>query len=212
VEKLFASLFPFFFIAMWLTVTTILSVVSGWFRLASQYPNRPEKALYKASFVSGSLGSVSMRGLLKLEACPSGMRIGIFRLFGPFCRDFLVPWREIHVQRTDSFFLGRVAELELGRETKLRLPGYVADQLARAAPGRWPEFGPISVETTSTVFWSLAKRWALLTTFAAAFFVIVPRLMSGGQASVPIAVAIAFPAVVMLINVLPEFFRRTRKI
>jgi hypothetical protein len=42
---------------------------------------------------------------LKLSPCSSGLRLGIVRLFGPFCRDFLVPWDEISVVRKDRFFV-----------------------------------------------------------------------------------------------------------
>jgi hypothetical protein len=209
VEKLFSSLFPIFFIAMWLGVTTILSAKSGWFRLVREYPDRPESALRKFSFISGSMGMVSMRGMLTLQACPSGLRVGMFRLFGPFSRNFLVPWNEIHVERTDSFFLGKVAELEFGRESKLRVAGYVADELARAVPGHWPELGHFSREPISNVLGSLAKRWLLLTAPAATFFILVPRLAFNGHGP-PIVVAILFPAIVMFMGLLPEVFRRLR--
>ena len=40
-----------------------------------------------------------MQGILKIGVCPSGLRIGIMRAFGPFSRNFFVPWEEIKVER-----------------------------------------------------------------------------------------------------------------
>jgi|SRR5580692_347526 len=99
---------------IWFAATMILSVLSGWFGLMERYPDHDEKAIVTLANQSGSLGLVSMRGILKLSVCPSGLRIGIMRIFGPFCRDFVVPWNEITVTRSDRF-LWKVAKLSFGQ-------------------------------------------------------------------------------------------------
>ena len=98
---------------LWFAVTMILSFLSGWFGLMERYPDRDEISVVTLANQSGSLGFVSMRGILKLSVCPSGLRIGIMRIFGPFCRDFLVPWNEITVTRSDRVFW-KVAKLSFG--------------------------------------------------------------------------------------------------
>ncbi|HEY5347424.1 MAG TPA: hypothetical protein VIJ72_04465, partial [Rhizomicrobium sp.] len=57
-------LFPLFFAGLWLFVTTILGAISGWYSLARKYPDRPEDAVLTLRFQSGSVGLVSMRGIL----------------------------------------------------------------------------------------------------------------------------------------------------
>jgi hypothetical protein len=81
---------------------------------------------------------VRLRGVLKLAACPGGLRVGMFRLFGPFARDFFVPWDEIEVRRS-SWFGTPFAELRFGRPAvgRLTIHGRVADRLAEAASHEW---------------------------------------------------------------------------
>lgn len=101
----FFAVFPIFFIALWLAVTSILGVMSGWFGLAERFPDRREPTLAKIGGLSGMMGiGVSMRGILTLTACQSGLRVSIWRIFGPFSRPFLVPWREISTRPVTIFF------------------------------------------------------------------------------------------------------------
>jgi hypothetical protein len=202
----FLIAFPLF----WFAVTMILSVLSGWFGLMERYPDRDDDALAVFANQSGSLGAVSMRRILKLSVCPSGLRIGITRIFGPFCRDFLVPWNEITVTRSDRF-LWKVAKLSFGQPSNgsLKVFAEVADRLARASGNHWPEPGSFPSETASQSFSRIAKQWVATTALAAAFFIIVPRLMSPNAANrPPIVVAILFPAIVFGIGALLQYSRR----
>lgn len=134
--------FPVLFVAMWLAVTALIGFMAGWFALMRRYPDRDETALAVLKWQSGRMGWIGarLRGVLTLSVCPSGLRVGMFRLFGPFSRDFLVPWSEIEVTRRD-WFLGRVAELKFGTPAAgvLTIGADVADELARTAQTRWPE-------------------------------------------------------------------------
>jgi len=132
---------------LWFAVTMLLSVISGWFGLMERYPDHGETALAVLANQSGSLGAVSMRGILKLSVCPSGLRIGIMRIFGPFCRDFFVPWNEITVTRGDRFFW-KQAKMSFGQPPigNLTVLADIADRLARAAGNHWPEPGSFPEE------------------------------------------------------------------
>src|ERR1700704_783990 len=101
----FPLFFPIFFAVVWLGVTTLLGFLSGWFALMQQYPDRDEKPLLQLNWESGMMGTigVNMRNVLKIGVCPSGLRIGMLRVFGLFCRDFFVPWRDISVAKKDWF-------------------------------------------------------------------------------------------------------------
>jgi hypothetical protein len=212
----FAIVFPIFFAAMWLAVTTLLGALSGWYALMQRYPDREEKPLLHLWGQSGTMGAgVGMSGILKLSVCPSGLRVGMFRVFGVFCHDFFVPWEEIRIRRKTWLFMA-LAELRFGdgASGKLTVQSNVADQLARAAGGDWPEPGMFPRQTTEAVFWDLAKQWAILTTFASLFFISASRLASApGHDPVgpPVVVAIAFPAIVFGIVSLIRFFVRLRQ-
>jgi hypothetical protein len=135
---------PLFYLALfpplWFAVTMAVSFMSGWFALMERFPDRTEVPLATLANRSGSLGGASMSGILKLSICPTGLRIGIMRIFGPFSRDFVVPWDEITVTRGNRFFW-KVAKLSFGRPPKgiLTLTAAVADRIARAAGDHWPE-------------------------------------------------------------------------
>ena len=190
--------FPVAFVLMWLMVTTILGFLSGWYVLMQRYPNRKDEALLKLGYQSGQMGLwVGMRGVLNVSVCHSGLRIGILRVFGVFCRDFFVPWEEISVRRRDRF-LWRAAELQFGHPAvgKLSISAHIADRLARSASGHWPEAGPFLQEANGQVFVGMVKQWAVTTFFAALFFTVVPRLASPRGTVPPVSVSILFPAIV----------------
>jgi hypothetical protein len=124
ISGFFPILFPLLFAGFWLLVTTVLMTMAGWFDLARKYPNRDDPALLRLRFQSGRMGSflggVSMSGILRLEACQTGLRVGMWKLFGPFCRDFFVPWNEIQIKRK-YWIVWKVANLEFGDAGNLEL-------------------------------------------------------------------------------------------
>jgi len=204
--------FPFFFVGLWLFVTAVLAVLSGWFSLMMRYPNRPEPPLLKLRWQSGRMGlGVHMNGLLTFSACPSGLRVGMFRLFGIFCRDFFVPWEEVFVdRRQSSWFMGPQARITFGSTGTLTVIATDADQLAAAAGSRWPEIEPPIAETRKDVFRRFARLWLISTAFAATFFTVVPRLAAPEVAFPPIPVAILFPAIVFGVGFLIQYWNYTR--
>lgn len=185
-----------FFILLWLFVGVILGFFSGWYSLMRAFPDRPyEEALAIFSNESGMVGLVSMRGILKLSPCHSGLRVGIMRLFGPFQKNFFVPWNAISVSRKVK--LGwRYAELSFGTFGSLRISDLLADRLWQTAPQSWPEKGAPPLITGARAFRYYFQRWLIFTTVAAALFIIVPRLAGAGSGNYPpVLVAILFPAI-----------------
>jgi hypothetical protein len=102
-------LFPVMFAAIWFGVTFLLGWMSGWHSLMERYPDRHETPLLQLSWQTGVMGTagVNYKNILRLAACPSGLRVGVMKLFGPFARDFMVPWRDIEVKRQRWFWMGR---------------------------------------------------------------------------------------------------------
>ncbi len=116
--------------AIWLGVTSLLGAMSGWFALQRAFPDREEPALLDMRMQTGMMGGVSLRNCMRLEACPSGLRISVSRLLGPFQRPFFVPWSTIAVRRGKLLFGGayrlglgtpEVGALTLGEGTTARL-------------------------------------------------------------------------------------------
>jgi len=196
-----------FFVAVWLGATTLLALLSGWFRLMMAYPNQSIEPVLRLRAQSGTMGGVSMRSVLTLSVCPTGLRVGIMRLFGPFCRDFLVPWESIAVVRKKTLF-GPVAELQFGKPMigKLRIPTQAADGIARAAAGYWPEAGPLSEQKPEDRVRNLLTSWAVMTSLAALFFILAPRVVGPSDAGPPIVVAILFPATVFGVVSIVRFY------
>jgi len=156
--------FPLIFALLWITITTLLGFLSGWFALARAYPDRDETALQTFAGQSGSMGLVSMRGVLRLSVCPAGLRLGMLRIVGPFCRNIFVPWKELSVERKDRLFMKSV-QIAFGQPLvgTVTIPADVADRLARAAAGHWPETGPITNDASGEAASRILKQWIVMT-------------------------------------------------
>jgi hypothetical protein len=186
-----------FFGLGWLLVTVILGYASGWYSLTREFPDLPyEDALSVFTRESGTIGLVSMHGILKLSPCRSGLRVGIMRLFGPFSKPFLVPWNTINISR--KALLGwTYAELSFGTHGKLRISGLLADRLWQTVPQSWPEKGIAQSVTSKRVLQQYFLGWLAMTIIASAFFILAPRIASPKSNSYPpIIVAVLFPAIV----------------
>ena len=204
--------FPFFFASLWLAVTTHLGFASGWYSLMKRFPNRDEEPLLTLKRQSGSMGlgmGVSMRNILRLSACPSGLRIGLMRIFGLFCRDIFVPWDEMSVKRT-TYFFQPVAELDFGVPLvgRLLLPELAANRLRQVVLEKWPEAGPMRVFTRKSIFWRIFKVWFLRMGLSSAFFIVLPRLVAPPGAWPPVLVAILFPAFIYGVVAIFEYRRQ----
>jgi hypothetical protein len=182
---------------MWLGVSTVIAVVSGWFRLMARFPDQPEEPLLRITRQAGVMGAgARMNGILSLSVCPSGLRVGIMRIFGPFCRDFFVPWDAISMTRKTSWSRP-VADLQFGIPAtgSLTIAAPVANRLANAALGRWPESGSLPEETRASIGRRLLMQWALVTSAVAVLVIVSTRLNAPAGTRPPIQV-ILFVAVV----------------
>ena len=136
---------PLFFVLIWTGVTTLLGFLSGWFSLMQQFPDRDEKPIVQLNWQSGFMGKVGVnfRNVLRIGVCSSGLRVGVLRIFGPFARDFFVPWHAITAAKKE-FWMWQVTELSFGKPEvgRLMVYGYTAGQIAETAKGR-PEIAAV---------------------------------------------------------------------
>lgn len=214
IEQWFPYAFPLFFVGMWLCITSILGFLSGWFSLQYQFPDEgDEEPLLKLGGQSGSMGiGVSMSGILRLRAYPSGLGIGIPRLFGPFQKPLKIPWSEIEALNSSSFLLP-MAKLQLGRRTggQLKISARSWSKLVDAARQStaiatpMPNAERVSRQSTAQ---GMFLQWLVITASAAAFFYFVSRLNGTGE-GIPLRVAIGFPAVVFGVGQLVRYFRES---
>jgi hypothetical protein len=199
------------FSIFWVLTLTLLGVLSGWFELQKRYPDRDDEVLAGFRFQSGSLSKglpVHMNGMLHLTACRSGLRVGMWRLFGPFSRDFLVPWQVLAVSR-HRMLIWRRAEIRLGVEGKLEIAGHLADRIAAAAGGAWPE-RPIPVpERPSEALRAVFFDWLLVSSIYGLFFSAMRGVSTPSQGDFPLG-ARPFLAPFAVIGVLSviAFLRR----
>jgi hypothetical protein len=152
-----------------------------------------------------------MGRILTLGTCPAGLRVGIMRIFGPFCREFLVPWESIAIARKRRVFWS-VAKLQFGKPVvgTLTIPAHVADKLAQASAGLWPEPTTFQPERRRDTFRRLLVHWAVMSSFAALFFTLAPLVAVPHGTHPPLLLTILFPAGVFgVANTIRYFAERT---
>jgi len=207
---LFLSLFPIAFVGMWLFITTMLGMLSGWFALQGQFDRGDEAPLVTFRHLSGSMGlGVNLNGILTLSACPSGLRVAIWRMFGPFQRPFLVPWAEISPEQKTRFFVP-LARLGLGSPEvgKLVIDAGIWQKLAAHAPaGRRTTAAPLPLVTNQQLARGLALQWAVISGIAIAFFTFILQLPPGAPPML-LAIFTAFPVIAFGIAQLTRYRRQ----
>ena len=113
-ETALFAIFPFLFVGMWLLVTTLLWWLSGWGALQEKFPDKDEAPLKRLRFQSGLLGkgglwnpwgNVNYGNCLRLDLCPGGLRVAIWRIFGLFSKPFFIPWQRITVEERRILFM-----------------------------------------------------------------------------------------------------------
>jgi hypothetical protein len=142
--------FILFFAGMWLTVTWLLSYVSGWAFLARHYrAARPFAGRYERIRASqmGPLGPFGgARNALYVAIDPQGLHLRMFILFRVNCRDLFIPWDEITVTRGRSFFMDFV-EFHFRQAPRIgvRIFGKAGDVIKALAGPAWPAETPPDV-------------------------------------------------------------------
>ena len=210
----FPFAFPFLFVGTWLLATTMLGFMSGWFNLQQWYPDDgSEEPLLKFGGQSGSMGmGVALNGCLILRAYPSGLGVGIWRIFAPFQKPLRIPWSEIEAEPSRSFFQPMV-KLHLGKPSNgtLKIGARSWSRLVEAVPqadrGTSIQMPSAVSASSQSLALGILLQWVVVTTIAAAFFYFVSRF--GDQRSaLPLAVCIGLPAIGFGIGQLIRYARQ----
>jgi len=204
-------LFPIFFAAIWVGASTILGWMSGWFNLQQWYPEPTGEPLLKLRGQSGSMGlGVALNGVLRLTAYPAGLGVGIWRVFGPFQRTFLVPWSEIGVEESRSFFTPMV-KLSFGNPPNGRLKISMrswSKLVAAAKPATTAPLPAAPEVSRAAVARRMFLEWLVLTTIGATFFLVVSHAWDSDE-TIPVAFCIGLPAIMFGISQLIRFARES---
>jgi hypothetical protein len=200
---------------MWLAMTAMLGLMSGWFDLQQWYADEgDEQPLLTLRGQSGSMGTgfgVGLNGILTLSVKRSGLSIRIWRIFGPFQKPLLIPWREISAEPKRVLFMRQV-KLRFGNPAngQLRISQRTWSRLAVALP-RTDGGGPLQATagppvSPASVARGMLFEWLAITSFAATFFYIASRTNAGE--GLPLGLCIGFPAVVFGIGQLIRYARQ----
>ncbi len=85
-------------LGIWFLVLWILSVASGWRRLAKRFDAPPLAPAGARRLGSAFIGAVRYNGVLRLAIDHRGMFLSPSSIFRPFHRPLLVPWSEIRIE------------------------------------------------------------------------------------------------------------------
>jgi hypothetical protein len=111
-------LFPLIFLMMWLVITSLVGLLSGWFRLQSWYSDDgTDEVLFSTPALPGYMGRLGVRlsGWLTLGASRKGLSLRVFRLLAPFQRPLLIPWSEVQASPPiGGWFGGERVTLQFG--------------------------------------------------------------------------------------------------
>jgi hypothetical protein len=193
------------FAVFWTIICSVLGAFAGWYGLAEAYRDRDERAFLKIGFQSAAMGSglkVSMGGILTFSACPSGLRVSIWRVFGPFSKPFLVPWAEVRARRQKGPILfGAVLTLGHPQIGSLVINARTWNRLAKSARDHDIQIEPIARLSMRQLVVAILLQWAIAAAFLS-FFLFSMIRQDGVQAvATPLIVASLFLACLTVIQI-----------
>lgn len=100
--------FPFYFVGLWLFVTGLLTLTSGWRLLAAKYLTRQPSTGRRFYGVSASIGAVpfavNYNNCLTVFVANGGFYIQPIFIFALFSPRLFIPWRDVQVEKTSYLF------------------------------------------------------------------------------------------------------------
>ncbi len=198
----------------WFLLAALIGFFSGWYALASAYPDRPERAVAKRARLNATMGSATLNGLLRMEVCPSGLRLALNRMVVPFARTLFVPWGDIEIRQKKAFMpLPRIILLIGRARRKVTLAPEAVFALMRDSVGVWPEALLLPLETDHQFARRLFKQWLMATLIATVLLTVIPTLLIDLPSDQGLLVlGLALPAITIGVNCVLTYFRfRSRR-
>lgn len=116
---------PIFFVALWSAIVAMMSLVSGWRRLARVYRTIEPPAGGKTTrSVTGMVGAARYKRVLTIATDDRGMFVTISWIFRMGHPSLFIPWRDIHNARKMNLFYWQFIAFDIGspRIAGMRLP------------------------------------------------------------------------------------------
>jgi hypothetical protein len=115
---------PAFLVGMWCVVLLLVSVLSGWSRLASHFPAREPAAGETLRMQSIKVGWADYNGCLTIHRTSEGIRLAVWPMFRIGHPPIFIPWEAIHNTRARQILWSKRVICEVGspRVAKLELP------------------------------------------------------------------------------------------
>jgi hypothetical protein len=128
-----------FYPTVFLLLVALISWQSCWFKLRKAFPDQPDKPILRLRGQNGKIGTNRLIGVLELDVCPTGLRVGLMWPAELYWKAFFVPWGDITIIGPTPF--RSVIEFRFGHPSigRLRISKSLANQLAAAANQRWPK-------------------------------------------------------------------------
>lgn len=202
-------------VGMWLLMTSLIGLLSGWFNLQQWYlDDGGEEPLLELNGKSGSMGlGVALNGILKLRAYPSGLGLGVLRIFAPFQKPLKIPWSEIEAEPCSSFFLPMV-KLGLGKPANGRLKisarswARLVESVSSSSSGSQFQMPAAIPVGAASVARAMIAQWAIISLAVAAFLGFA-SWTAGPEARFPLALWIGMSIVLLGIGQLIRYARES---
>ncbi len=133
--------FIVYFAAMWLGVTGLLSVLSGWSGLATYWRARDQPTGERFRMRSGSIGMrylpVGYGNCLTITVSDKGLGLSLLFPFMFLSPPLFIPWIQISsVQEGKFLFIRHVIVQPSNHWSRIKLYGAVAEKVLAASKGR----------------------------------------------------------------------------
>lgn len=131
--------FTTFFLVLWMSISLLMSRVSGWAKLAKHYAASSDEQGKTYYMCSGYIGSVRYKSCLTLCACKNGLRLSMLFLFRMGHPPLFIPWDQFHNVSEKRMLFARLLNASIGRPTlvKVTLPIWVREYLPDESNPDW---------------------------------------------------------------------------
>ncbi|MBD2702951.1 hypothetical protein IC229_20055 [Spirosoma sp. BT702] len=126
--------FSIFFVSLWSGIVYLLSYLSGWQTLASQYRVQPRQEGIESN-VYGRVGFVNYNGVLKVACTEQGLYLSVMNVFSLGHPPILIPWSSVHDIR-EQHLLFQATVVFNADSTRITLPSRFMTPIRQYTSGR----------------------------------------------------------------------------
>lgn len=103
------------FAGVWFLACKAISSLSGWRRLAAQYPARGEPKGRRFWMQSGRVGKAFYKNCLIIDSASDGLYLRMLFVFRPGHPPIFIPWEEIEIKESTGLWIFASVTCEVGK-------------------------------------------------------------------------------------------------